>query len=217
MSLQVLPEPSCWKVVDSVIIKETLFVIVSSRRYHVRVKASGKALFGALIHLPHAAQFIFWAPNDRLSREAFGRCVGACAAWRCSRGSPRHGPEQPRTCTRRQHRHSAVTSHHRYWAQVFTFPYCHWNIVILNRRGRGVPFLVLLLFVLLLVCLCVMFLLIKDGIFFSFFWKGGKDPSLDFSHKYWQNSLYGRRKTKVIMISTWSYLGSVSVKLVSKL
>lgn len=79
--------------------------------------------------------------------------------------------------------------------------YCLWNIVILNRRGRRVPFLVLLLFVLLLVCLCVMFLLIKDGIFFFFFSKRRQGSKLRLLHKYWQNSLYGRRKTKVIVIS----------------
>lgn len=98
--------------------------------------------------------------SDGLSREVFGHCVGAGAAWRCSRGSPWHGPAWgDSTGTRQSHPSTAVEP-------IFTLPYCF-------RSGRRVPWLVLLLFVLLLVCLCVMFLLIKDGIFFFFKWRQG--------------------------------------------
>lgn len=168
MSLQVLPEPSCWKSVASVIIKETLFAIFSSRSYHVRVKASGKALFHALIHLPRVARFTFWVSNDGLSREAFGRAVGAP---RCSWGSPWHGPEEPcrrpraATWARRSRVPSPLPSTSLHSA-VLPLEYCNSE-----QEGERAPFLVLLLFVLLLVCLCVMFLLIEDGIFFFFFLK----------------------------------------------
>lgn len=133
MSLQVLPEPSCQRAVDSVIIKETLFVIVSSRHYHGRGKASGKALSRALIHLPHGS-----APArsswEGLSRETSGCCVG-----RAPGDTP--GMEQS------QHRHIQLS---------------HTGTLAFLAGGEKL-FLALLLFVLLLVC--VMFLLIKDGIF----------------------------------------------------
>lgn len=133
MSLQVLPEPLCQRAVDSVIIKETLFVIVSSRHYHGRGKASGKALSRALIHLPHGS-----APArsswEGLSRETSGCCVG-----RAPGDTPWHGAEPAQAHPTLPQRNSGVFN-----------------------RGEKL-FLALLLFVLLLVC--VMFLLIKDGIF----------------------------------------------------
>lgn len=159
MSLQVLPEPSRWKAVDSVIIKETLFVIVSSRHYHVRGKASGKALSSAPIHLTPVTQFGCWAPDDGWRGEVSEWWIGACAVWKCSKDLHGMGQSNPIATKDSTSTKSHLTTLAEHKSSAF-----FWTIVI-NRRGRRGSFLVVLPFVLLLVCLCIMFLLIKGGIF----------------------------------------------------